>query len=97
MTFQKGDKVTQRGIWMLAVVKDVGAEVSELQWHEHAKNGMPASSYVPNADILSWEEAQLVMGAHDPTPMEEQKNERTPQLSNWYSSAPGAPEDEGRV
>ncbi len=56
MAFKKGDTVTQRGVWLPATVIEVGDQVIEVRWHNHAKINFPELSFVPVYDVLSWEE-----------------------------------------
>ncbi len=57
MTFQKGDTVTQRGVWLPATVTQVGPQVIEVRWQDHAKLGFPERSFIPLHDVLSMDAA----------------------------------------
>lgn len=65
--FRKGDKVTERGVWLEAVMWTPGPQVSELMWVDHIKHGMPGFSFVSNGGIISWEEAQKHLSTHEYT------------------------------
>lgn len=67
-----GDTVTQRGVWLPATVAQVGDQVVELRWINHAKHGMPELSFVPVGDVIAWDKA-LLEGLGKPVEAEEQQ------------------------
>jgi hypothetical protein len=54
---KKGDVVTQRGVWLPATVTQVGDQVIEVRWHDHAKLGFPELSFIPVDDVLTMGDA----------------------------------------
>ncbi len=63
--FKNGDTVTQRGVWLPATVTQVGPQVIEVRWHDHAKLGFPELSFIPVDDVLSMQDALAEIAANE--------------------------------